>query len=233
MVGLTSRQQEILAFIQDGQIARGVVPTLREIARQFGFRSVTAAADHVRALRKKGYLFHHPRLARAHGVVVSAGPSPRRSVVDVPLYGTIPAGFAADCVQESERSLSIDLESLGLRGRSQIFALEVRGDSMVGRHIVDGDLALIDRGVTPKPGDVVAALIDRESTLKTFVIEGGRPVLRAENPNYPDLIASDELLIQGVLVALVRHPESGAARPPSSLPSSVSLRQQGNRVNNS
>ncbi len=204
MEGLTSRQQEILAYIRDGQMARGVVPTLREIARQFGFRSVTAAADHVRALRKKGHLFHHPRLARAHGVVVLAGPSPRRSLVDVPFYGTIPAGFATDRQQESERSLSIDLESLGLRGRSQIFALEVRGDSMIGRHIVDGDIALLDRGVLPTSGDVVAALIDRESTLKTFALKDGRPVLRAENANYPEMIASEELLIQGVLVALVR-----------------------------
>jgi repressor LexA len=204
MDGLTSRQQQILAFIQDGQTARGVVPTLREIARQFGFRSVTAAADHVRALRKKGYLLHHPRLARSHSVVITGGTPARRSLVDVPLYGTIPAGFAADRLQEAERSVSIDLESLGLRGRSQIFALEIRGDSMIGRHIVDGDIAILDRGVTPQPGDVVAALIDRESTLKTFVIEEGRPVLRAENPDYPDLIATDELLIQGVLVALVR-----------------------------
>jgi repressor LexA len=205
MEGLTSRQKEVLSYIQDGQVARGVVPTLREIARQFGFRSVTAAADHVRALRKKGYLLHHPRLARSHGVVVSGwGASAHHSLVNVPLYGTIPAGFAADRHQESERSVSIDLESLGLRGRSQIFALEVRGDSMTGRHIVDGDIAILDRGVTPHPGDVVAALIDRESTLKTLVIEDGRPLLKAENPDYPDLIASEELLIQGVLVALVR-----------------------------
>ena len=205
MDGLTSRQQQILAFIQDGQTARGVVPTLREIARQFGFRSVTAAADHVRALRKKGYLLHHPRLARSHSVVIAAGIPARRSLVDVPLYGTIPAGFAADRLQEAERSVSIDLESLGLLGRSQIFALEVRGDSMLGRHIVDGDIAILDRGVTPQPGDVVAALIDRESTLKTFAVEDGRPVLRAENPDYPNLIPTDELLIQGVLVALVRR----------------------------
>ena len=203
MDGLTSRQQQVLAFIQDGQTASGVVPTLREIARQFGFRSVTAAADHVRALRKKGYLLHHPRLARSHSVVVPV--SQRRSLVDVPLYGTISAGLAADRLQETARSVSIDLESLGLRGRSQIFALEVRGDSMIGRHIVDGDIAILDRGVNPQPGDVVAALIDRESTLKTFVIEDGRPVLRAENPDYPDLIATEELLIQGVLVALVRR----------------------------
>ena len=75
---------------------------------------------------------------------------------------------------------------------------------MIGRHIVDGDIAILDSSLEPKPGDVVAALIDRESTLKTFVREHGRPFLRAENPDYPDLFPAHELLVQGVLVALVR-----------------------------
>src|SRR5262245_61830352 len=205
MDGLTSRQQQILTFIQDGQIARGVVPTLREIARQFGFRSMTAAADHVRALRRKGYLLHHPRLARSHSVVPQLQRSARRSLVSVPLYGSIPAGFADERQQDETRSVSVDLESLGLRPSSQIFALEVRGDSMIGRHILDGDIAILDRSREVKLGDVVAALIDRESTLKTFVKENGRPYLRAENPDYPNLHPAHELLIQGVLVALVRR----------------------------
>ena len=205
MEGLTLRQQQILEFIQSSQLDQGVVPTLREIARQFGFRSMTAAADHVRALRKKGYLVHHPRLARSHSVVPLRQQPAHRPLVNVPLYGSIAAGFADERQQEAGRSVSVDLESLGLRPSAQIFALEVRGDSMIGRHIVDGDIAILDRGRTPKADDVVAALIDRESTLKTLVIEEGRPFLRAENPNYPDLFPAHELLIQGVLVALVRR----------------------------
>jgi repressor LexA len=204
MEGLTSRQQEILEFIQASQLECGVVPTLREIARQFGFRSMTAAADHVRALRKKGYLVHHPRLARSHSVVPSLQQVGRRPLVNVPLYGTIPAGFADERTQESERSVAVDLQSLGLRPHAQIYGLEVRGDSMIGRHILHGDIAILDRVLTPKPGDIVAALIDRESTLKTLAMENGRPFLRAENPDYPDLYPAHELLIQGVLVALVR-----------------------------
>lgn len=205
MEGLTSRQREVLEFIQASQLEHGVVPSLREIARQFGFRSMTAAADHVRALRRKGYLLHHPRLARSHSVVPQLQRSARRALVSVPLYGSIPAGFADERQQEDSRSVSVDLESLGLRPSSQIFALEVRGDSMIGRHILDGDIAILDRSREPKLGDVVAALIDRESTLKTFVKENGRPYLRAENPDYPDLHPAHELLIQGVLVALVRR----------------------------
>lgn len=205
MEGLTSRQREVLEFIQASQLEHGVVPSLREIARQFGFRSMTAAADHVRALRRKGYLLHHPRLARSHSVVPQLQRSARRALVSVPLYGSIPAGFADERQQDDNRSVSVDLESLGLRPSSQIFALEVRGDSMIGRHILDGDIAILDRSREPKLGDVVAALIDRESTLKTFVKEGGRPYLRAENPDYPNLHPAHELLIQGVLVALVRR----------------------------
>ncbi len=181
---------------------------MREIARQFGFRSMTASADHIRALRRKGYLVHHPRQARSHSLVQSVQKVvqdvAQSSMVNVPLYGSIPAGFGDERAQEADRTISLDLESLGLRSGANIFALEVRGDSMIGRHIVDGDIAIIDRTRTLREGDVVAALIDRESTLKTLEIVSGRPYLRAENPHYPNLHPSHELLIQGVMVALVR-----------------------------
>jgi len=179
------------------------VPTLREIARQFGFRSMTAAADHVRALRRKGYLVHHPRMARSHSVI-AARQTLHRSLVDIPLLGSIPVGWAEERQQETGRCVSVNADSLGLPGRGQLFALEVRGDSMIGRHILDGDIAILERGPVPDPDEVVAALIDRESTLKTFIVEEGRVFLRAENPNCPALVPADELLIQGVLVALVR-----------------------------
>ena len=204
MEALTKRQQLVLDYIQASQVQQGVVPTMREIARQFGYKSMTAAADHVRALRRKGFLVHHPRQARSHSVVQMMQQVVQRALVSIPLYGSIPAGFADERTQEAERTVSVDLESLGLRSGSKIFALEVRGDSMIGRHIVDGDIAIIDRARTPKQGDVVAALIDRESTLKTLEFENGRPYLRAENSLYLNLHPSQELLIQGVMVALVR-----------------------------
>ncbi len=204
MEALTKRQQQVLDYIQASQVQQGVVPTMREIARQFGYKSMTAAADHVRALRRKGFLVHHPRQARSHSVVQMMQQVVQRALVSIPLYGSIPAGFADERTQEAERTVSVDLESLGLRSGSKIFALEVRGDSMIGRHIVDGDIAIIDRARTPKQGDVVAALIDRESTLKTLEFENGRPYLRAENSLYLNLHPSHELLIQGVMVALVR-----------------------------
>ena len=75
---------------------------------------------------------------------------------------------------------------------------------MIGKHIVSGDLVVLEHGMTPRTGDVVAALIDNESTLKTFVLENGRPYLRAENPGYPALIPAQELVIQGVMITMVR-----------------------------
>ena len=91
----------------------------------------------------------------------------------------------------------------GLRGRV-LFALRVTGDSMIGRHICDGDIVILDHAREPRHNDIVAALIDRKSTLKTFIQKGSKRFLKAENPKYPDLIPSEELMIQGVFRGLIR-----------------------------
>jgi repressor LexA len=126
-------------------------------------------------------------------------------VVHIPVYGTIPAGFAQDRLEEANGCISVDVRTLGVRPTAQIFALHVRGDSMIGKGILDGDYAVVERGRTPNAGDVVAALIDNESTLKTFISHKGGPALRAENPRYPKLIPAHELIVQGVMVALIRQ----------------------------
>ena len=78
---------------------------------------------------------------------------------------------------------------------------------MIGRHILNGDIVILEHGPEPRNGDIVAALIDGESTLKTFLKKGGKPYLKAENPKYPDLIPAQELMIQGVFRALIRRAE--------------------------
>lgn len=204
MNALTPRQQEVLDFIHQTQEQTGISPSLREIARHFGFRSMKAAADHVTALRRKGSLAtSQPRQARSLRLQHPLR-SLRKSIGHIPLYGSISAGFAQDRVQEAEGCISVDIDSLGLHPTPRTFALRVRGDSMIGRHILDNDIVILEHGMTPKPGDIVAALIDNESTLKTFLIQKGKPFLRAENPKYPDLIPATELVIQGVLVSLIR-----------------------------
>lgn len=201
---LTTRQQQVWEFIRGQQQQTGQSPTFREIARHFGFRSVRAAQDHVAALTRKGVLQRG-----AAGQARSLHPrSPLQPflhpVIHIPLLGSIPAGRAESLEQQAEGCLSVDVDSLGLRPTTRTFALRVRGDSMTGKHILDGDYAVFEHGLTPRSGDVVAALIDNENTIKTFIRERGRPYLRAENPKYPKLIPATELVIQGVLVALVR-----------------------------
>lgn len=202
MNGATAKQQQILDFISQRRLA-GLNPSLREIASHFGFNSPRTVSDHLDALRKKGLLTSAQGQARSLQVV-SPLQSLRKRVVDIPVYGTIPAGFAQEEKQEAKGCVSIDIASVGIKATSRTFALEVRGDSMIGKHILDGDMVVVEHGQTPRNGDVVAALIDGESTLKTFVSEKGKLFLRAENPRYPKLIPANELVIQGVMVALIR-----------------------------
>jgi repressor LexA len=204
---MTKKQRQVLDFIQDRQDAAGLVPTYREIAAHFGFTSPNAAWAHIQALRHKGFLMN--QAGRARTFQVTSPHAPRRRlrprVVSVPIYGSIPAGPPSDAAQEDEGCVLIDVETLGIKPTARTFGLKVRGDSMIGKNIVDGDIALIEHGVSPRPGDVVAALIDGQVTLKTFLMQRGKPFLRAENPRYPNLVPREELQVQGVMVALIRR----------------------------
>ena len=205
MKDLTERQRQILNFIQEKQDAERLTPTLREIAKHFRFSSPNAALCHVQALLAKGFLKSLPGRARALQVTSPDESTTRRPrVVSIPIYGTIPAGVPIDAAQEDEGCVLIDVETLGIKPSTRTFGLKVQGDSMVGKHIVNGDIAVIEHGVQPRSGDIVAALLDGQVTLKTFLMQRGKPYLRAENPRYPNLIPQEELQIQGVLVALIR-----------------------------
>jgi repressor LexA len=124
-------------------------------------------------------------------------------LVHIPVLGTIAAGYPSDQEEQSDRCISIDEDTLQLPRNARTFALEVRGDSMVDAHILEGDFVIFELR-EPTHRDIVAALIDGETTLKRFLIHKGRPFLRAENTKYPDLIPAHELVIQGVFRALLR-----------------------------
>lgn len=201
---LTPRQREIVRWLEARQARGEAPPSYREIGEQFGILHVSAVAKHVDALRRKGLLTTTEGKTRSI-CLRATFPERRRRVVHIPIFGSIPAGRPADREQEAEGCVSVDIESIGVRPTSRTFALRIRGDSMTGKHIVDGDVVVIEHGKEPRSGDVVAALVDGESTLKTFLVQRGRPFLRAENPQYPDLIPAAELVIQGVMVALIRR----------------------------
>jgi repressor LexA len=203
MIELTPAQERVLDFIQAEIRAERPVPTLREIAARFGFRGHRAAACHLEALKRKGFIASESGKARALRVT-SPLARLRGRLADIPLFGSIPAGFSSDREEQPEGCVSVDVASIGFKPTRNTFALRVAGDSMIGKHICDGDIAVFEHGPEPRPGQIVAALIDRKNTLKTFLVRNGKPFLKAENPQYPDLIPAEELVIQGVLRALIR-----------------------------
>jgi repressor LexA len=199
---LTERQKNVLDFIQSEQREKGITPSTREIQKHFRFASQTSVMQYIAALERKGFLDRHARKARA-----LITPVQKVRITDVPIYGQIPAGMSALTEQTIEGHISLDARSANASRNRGIFALRVRGDSMIGAHIVDGDIVILEDRKDVQNGDIVAALIDGETTLKRYVVEHGRPYLRAENPRYPNLTPARELKIQGVMISLVRKQE--------------------------
>jgi repressor LexA len=197
---LTDRQQELLDFLHQSHHEMGIMPSTREIQAHFGFASQTAAMSHLRALERKGAI---KRLAGKARAVVFPETLEREEILDIPIYGDIAAGMAQDVVPERDGCVSIDVASIGISRSTKAFALKVRGDSMIDAHICDGDTVVLEMR-EPRNGDVVAALIDGETTLKRYIMDRDTPYLQAENEMYPDLIPIRELVIQGVMVSLLR-----------------------------
>jgi len=199
---LTERQKAVLDFIQREQRETGITPSTREIQSHFGFASQTSVMQYIAVLERKGFLDRHARKARA-----LITPAMKVRIRDIPIYGQIPAGMSALTEQIIEGHVSLDQRSANISRKRGTFALRVRGDSMIGAHIIDGDIVILEDSKEPHNGDIVAALLDGETTLKRYVVEHGRPYLKAENPRYPDLVPARELKIQGVMVSLIRKQE--------------------------
>ena len=199
---LTERQQEVLTFIRSFQEAKGVPPSTREIQRHFKFASQTAVMGHMRSLANKGMI--EQLAGRVWGLKAS---ELQMHLFELPIYGSIPAGLPAMQEQEPVEKIPVDpaLFGIGRANAGEVWGLRVSGDSMINAHILDGDLAILARR-EPRPGDIIAALVDETTTtLKRLVLVRGRPVLRAENKRYRDIVPERRLESQGVMVGLIRR----------------------------
>ena len=195
---LTEAQGNILAFMARHQEEHSRPPSLREIRDEFGFASVNAALRHVQALDRKGMVSQS-----GDGRSWSAKAKEVQGYFfSVPVFGTIPAGLPVENPADADETIRLDPKTYGLRTAKGLFALRVRGDSMIDAQIADGDIALL-RQDEPRPGQIVAALIDGATTLKRLVRDGRRTFLRAENKRYRDLIPAESLTIQGVFVGVI------------------------------
>ena len=199
---LTERQEEILDFIRSYQGEHGLPPSTRIIQRHFGFSSQSTVMSHLRALANKEQVSKLDD--QKWGLKAAAV---QGQLFSVPVYGSIPAGLPAMKEQTTDEVLALDPAIFGIRSRRphHLWALRVQGDSMIDAHILDGDLVILERREA-RPGDIIAALVDEtNTTLKRLVHVRGKPVLRAENKKYADIVPERELESQGVLVGVIRR----------------------------
>lgn len=204
MKGLTDRQSEVLGFMRTFSQRHGLPPTVREVAERFRV-TPRAAFDHIRALERKGALQRRVTARRTSRPLTLADHRGSRSR-EVPVLGRIAAG--APLLAEENREGSVPIDGAWLQSKGEdLFALRVRGESMVNAHIVEGDLVLVRKQETVEPGDIVVALLDNEATVKRFARQGDAIVLRAEHPTLPPIVIQPgerEVKILGKVVGLLR-----------------------------
>lgn len=205
---MTARQREVLEFIRVFGERHGVPPTVREIGEKFEF-TARAAFDHLRALERKGMLERRVTGKRAsRTLVLPSQKGPRRlEPIGIPVVGRIAAGLPITAVENHEDTIPLRPDWLATGGQD-VFALRVRGDSMIDLHIVDGDLVLVRKQETAGPGDIVAAMLDGEATVKRFGREGGAIVLRPEHPTMKPIVVEPgrgEFRILGKVVGIMRQ----------------------------
>jgi len=207
---LTDKQQEVLGFMRTFVAKHGVPPTVREIGDRFKV-TPRAAFDHLRALERKGALQRRVSAGRTSRALTLTDP-PARATHAVPILGRVAAGQPLLATENREGELHIAPASLPGRAED-LFALRVRGESMIEAHICDGDLVLVHRQDSAQPNDIVVALVESESggegeaTVKRFFRDGSRIVLKPEHPTMAPIVvdpARRSIRILGKVIGLLR-----------------------------
>ncbi len=195
-------QRLTLEYLRTFVSEHGFAPTLKDIAQHIGVRSPSTAHFHLARLESKGFI---RRLDDgSYELKESLDYEPAVSSLAVPLAGVIAAGRPIEAIEDT--SVMVELPPQFLESTGEIFCLQVSGDSMIGAHIVDGDVIIIRRQDTAVDGEIVVALLDDgTATLKTFRrMKGGKVMLLPHNPNH-EPITADNVTIQGRVVGLVRE----------------------------
>lgn len=201
MKGLTNRQKEVLEFISRYIKAHGYPPSYQEIADQFHIASKQGVARHLAALEQKGFITRDNTLARSIRII-HPDYLPDTGEVRVPLVGRVAAGYPILAEENIEDYVMLPRTLVKSEGR--YFALRVQGDSMVNAGILDGDLVIVQSAANAHPGEIVVALVENEVTVKRLVRGNGTLFLKAENPQYPDIVPRGEWSVQGKVIGLIR-----------------------------
>jgi repressor LexA len=218
MEELTERQREILAFIVKESESRGFPPTIREIGEEMDIRSTNGVNDHLKALERKGYLSRGEQQSRSlvatkrARLLLGLGAKKESGMVEVPLLGKVAAGAPLLAQEHVEDSVRIDSFLLGGQGR-EVFALRVKGNSMIEDGIFDGDYLFVRKTPQAQPGDIVVALIEDEATVKRYYPEGDRirfqPANATMQPIYVNKAEFRSTMILGQVVGVYRKLPGG------------------------
>ena len=204
MKGLTQKQQEILDFIEMFNRREGMAPTVYEIADYFDIKSATAFA-HLRALQRKGYV---SRSSKARSLTLLRPNSPRHLslTIGIPILGRISAGAPLLAEEHKEGVMQFDPTLLPRgTGGHQLFALTVFGESMRDLGIMDGDMVIAQQTSTGSIGDIVVAMVENETTVKSMYVKDGMIELRPANPDFKSqYYPPEKVAIQGKVIALHR-----------------------------
>ena len=196
---LTDRQKAIYDFLLKSIREKGFAPSIPEIGRQFKIASTNGVSDHLKALEKKGYIRRVGK--RAIEVVNALGKPVLTATREVPVLGRVPAGKPFHSEENIEGVITLPDDM----GSGKLFALQVKGDSMIGAGIVDGDRVIVKQQAAAENGEIVCAMIDGEATLKRFFKKDGVVTLKAENEKYAPIVVSEgEFRIAGRIVGLLR-----------------------------
>ncbi len=196
---LTARQKTIYDFLVKTIREKGFAPSIHEIGRQFKIASTNGVSDHLKALERKGYIRRVGK--RAIEVVNALGKTVLSATREVPILGKVPAGKPLFSEENIEGLLSVPDDM----GSGKLFALQVKGDSMIGAGILDGDKVIVKQQGIAENGEIVCAVINGEATLKRFFKKDGVITLKAENEKYaPITVSEGEFRIAGRVVGLLR-----------------------------
>jgi len=198
MKGLTTKQQRVLDVIRVSLRQRGQPPTVREIGTEIGVASSCTVQRHLDALERKGFIKRDRYKYRSIELANSPFPVFARAI-NVPIVGIITAGTPILAVENIEDTFPLPADFVG---DDEMFMLRVRGDSMINAGILDGDLVAIRQQPSADNGDIVAAMIEEEATVKRFFRESDHIRLQAENPAYPPILARDVKVLGKVVLAI-------------------------------
>ena len=204
---LTERQRQVFDFIQDRIRAWGYPPTIREIGEHLSIRSTNGVADHLKALKRKGYLTQEDmksrtlRPTKSRGGAVRALVPKKSNMVSIPLLGRVAAGEPILAEEQAEGTVVVDSFLVG--NSRKLFALKVVGESMIDAGILDGDYIFVRKRSQADAGDVVVVMIEEEATVKRYFPEGDRVRLQPANPAMEPIFIHKKDFRQAQLIGIV------------------------------